>query len=207
LLQRCKRYARRPSTDAAFADADWYALLTEAQDDAFEDIASRSPNALYSAPVQLTTADSGKTYTFGTDEASANLYAMGHMEIYPDLASIPDRPLLPGKDYMLEGNKIRIPSNLTVTFSAGPYARFVSRPGIIDGSTQPTFPKPGRMMLVYKALEKWASRPGSGTDPEYWGKQYDEQFTRFLTDLRTQFNMGTLDVMGWSVAAWWRSMH
>lgn len=189
-LARCKRFARRPATDESYLDTDWYAVLTEAQAEAVADIAARSPDALYGSPVLLTTADSGATYTFGTDAAADNEFPLGHAEIYASLSAIPDEPLEPGIDFIVEGQKIRIPNNKTKTFSAGPYARFVLQPRTIDASNAPTIqPKSARMTIVYGAVGKWASRPGSGADPSYWEKKRDEALGKWLLLLRTQYNM------------------
>lgn len=190
LLARCKRFARRPATDESYPDTDWYASLTEAQAEAITDLAARAPDALYPPPVLLTSADGGKTYTFGTDAAGDLEFPLGHAEIYASLRHIPDQPLEPGADFVVEGQRIRIPNDKTKAFSDGPYARFVVLPRVIDGSNPPTLqPKTARIMIVFKAVEKWASRPGSGADPSYWGRQYDSAFGKSLLALRTQYNM------------------
>jgi hypothetical protein len=208
LLARCKRYARRPTTDESYGDPDWYASMTEAQADAISDLASRVPDALVSAPVLLTSSDGGKTYGFGTDVDGDSVDPMGHAEIYPNLKSIPHAPLVPGIDFLIEGDNIRIPADKTKSWSGGPYARFVSRPTKIDGSTQPTLrPKPARLMIVFGAVARWAARPGSGADPSYWEKQYEAAFTRILTDLRSQFNLASTQARGVLLQPWWRRVN
>lgn len=206
LLARCRFYAHRPTSDDQMPDPYWYNVLTEAQDDAFDDIASRAPDAFYSAPVKLTTADGGKTYTFGTDADGAQRWPVGHLELYAALNHIPYSPLMPGADYLVEGTLIRVPSNWKTTFTDGPYARFVLKPDTIAASSEPTFPKPWRMMLVYRAVEKWASRPESGADPRYWSSQYDAEFTRALIAIRTAYNMAATQANFVAVPApaWWR---
>src|SRR5690348_6155626 len=81
LLARCKRNAMRPATDAQQTDADWYAFLTEAQDEWFQSIAVMCPEALYGPPTVLSTADQGLTFTFGTDADGNNIFPMGSVEI------------------------------------------------------------------------------------------------------------------------------
>jgi hypothetical protein len=203
LLARCKRFARRPTTDESYPDPDWYASLTEAQAEAITDLAARAPDALYPPPVLLTSADGGKTYTFGTDPAGDLEFPLGHAEIYASLKNIPDEPLEPGLDFIVEGQRIRIPNDRTKTFTDGPYARFVVQPRAIDASTQPTLqPKSARIMIVFKAVEKWASRPGSGADPSYWGRQYDSAFGKSLLALRTQYNMAAAQAQPQERSSW-----
>lgn len=176
LLARCKRYARRPSTDAAF-DADfWYALLTEAQLRQVRLIAAHAPHAMLSAPVLMTTADGGLTYTIPVSALPA-----GQIPLAVTVrASRTGQVLVPGEewsagaDFTVEaGFVIRIPDGKTRSFSSGPYARFILEPGIIDGSHAPTLmPASARMLVVWDALEHWASIPGVGQDPAYYTNQY-----------------------------------
>ncbi len=190
LLARLKRLARRPPTDQAMSDSHWFAFLTEAQSEVYPEIFSRFPDLAYGAPVLLTTTDSGKTYGFGTDATAGAVYPMGHVEVYPNLAAIPNSPMSPGEDFMIEGSKIRIPNNRTRTFSAGPYARLVATPDTaISASVEPVlFPKHARMLLVYKALEQWASRPGSGAKPEYYEGKYSKLLNKLFLEFATQYN-------------------
>jgi hypothetical protein len=168
----------------------WYTFLTLAQGEVYPALFSRFPDLAFSAPILLTTADGGYTYTFGTDADGAAVRPSGHAEIYPDLQSIPDSPLLPGADFLLEGALIRIPNHRTRTFANGPYARMVLRPDTpISASVQPLLqPKNLRMLLVWKALESWASRPGSGASPTYYTQQYDKALRLAWEDLATTYN-------------------
>lgn len=190
LLARCKQYARRPATDQAMPDTAWYSFLTDAQAEVFSDLFSRYPDLAYSAPVLLTTADGGRTYTFGLDASGDPIRPMGHTEVYDSLAAIPDSPLVLGDDFLLEGGLLRVPGNATRAFSAGPYARFVLRPDReITAAQNPTLqPKSARMLLVWKALEAWASRPGSGASPSYYAKRYEDVLFKTLTELATAYN-------------------
>jgi hypothetical protein len=195
LLRRVKQYARRPAVDTSVTDDMWYDFMTEAEVEVFSDLFSRFPQAQYSAPQLLVTTDGGYTYTFGDDADGDPVYPMGYAQIFPDLRSIPDSPLIFGEDYELEGYLLRIPGNRTRTFSAGPYARFVSRPdvAIADDVNPLLWPKEARMLLVWKALESWASRPGSGADPTYYERQYDLTLTKELTKLATAYNRSAGD--------------
>jgi hypothetical protein len=44
------------------------------------------------------------------------------------------------------------------------------------------------MLLVYKALEQWASRPGSGAKPEYWEDRYSNYLQKMIMRLATAYN-------------------
>lgn len=191
LLARAKRYARRPATDESYDDVAWYASLTESQGEAIAFIVTRAPDAQYGDPVLLTTSDGGYTYKFGTDPDGDPEFPLGHCEIYASKNNIPEEPLEPVVDFLLEGTKIRIPGNRTRAFAdGGPYARFVLLPRKINATNQPTLvPKTARMIIVYGAVERWASRPGSGADPTYWEKRKKEEMGAALLLYRTQYNM------------------
>lgn len=190
LLRRCKQHARRPTTDAAVPDDLWYDWLTEAQVEVFHDLFSRFPTLQTSAPTRLTSSDGGYTYTFGTDIDGDPFYPMGFAQIFPDLRSIPDSPLIPGEDYEVEGYLIRIPNNRARTFSAGPYARWVAMPdqAIADDANPLLYPKEARMLLVWRAVESWARRQGSGADPGVYALEYQKARERIFLKLATTFN-------------------
>ena len=201
LVRRCKQYARRPATDMAVDDDMWFDWLTEAQAQVFHDLFSRYPQLQTSAAVLMTSSDGGYTYTFGTDVDGEPLYPMGFAQIFPDLRSIPDSPLMAGVDYEVEGYLIRIPGGRPRSFAAGPYARFVTMPDqAISLDANPLlFPKEARMLLVWKALQSWASRPGSGATPVYYEKEYEVALVRIWTKLATTFNtMGDFAYKWWS---------
>jgi hypothetical protein len=190
LLARCKRKARRPATDESYLPADWYADMTEAQAYAIAWLVARAPEAQYGAPRLLTSSDGGYTYGFGTDSDGDAEFPIGHCEIYASKRNIPDEPLENMIDFIAEGTKIRILNDRTRAFSDGPYARFVLAPRKIDASTQPTLqPKTARLAIVYGAVAKWASRPGSGADPTYWEAERDKELAAWLLIYRTQYNM------------------
>ena len=190
LLARCKRLARRPPVDQAVPDPSWYAWLTEAQSEVYPDVFSRFPAQGYGAPVLMTSNDGGKTYRFGTDIDGANVRPSGHAEVFPNLNSIPQSPLLAGEDYMWEGGGLRMPNNRTRSFNGGPYARFVLHPDTpISATVQPLLqPKHARMLLVYKALEQWASRPGSGARPDYYEQKYNKLLNKIFLEFATAYN-------------------
>jgi hypothetical protein len=62
----------------------------------------------------------------------------------------------------------------------------------IDDEEQPLFfPKDARMLLVWKALESWASRPGSGADPAQYAAKYEQALSQHYTRLATAYNRQT----------------
>lgn len=185
LLARAKRALNRPSTDEALADTDWYAFLTEAQLEAVLYLAPRIPDQMMGNPTQLTTADSGKTYTFGTDADTANIVALGHYRLYDIRENIPDYPLIEGVDYTVEGSKIRIPNNIGRNFdgSGGPWGQWVNPPGLIGsgGSAEPTLLKPARGALVWGACERAAVR--LRMDPAEYAQRFRAELDNALTAL------------------------
>jgi hypothetical protein len=201
LLRRCKQHARRPATDTSVTDDIWYDWMTEAQTEVFHDLFSRYPALQTSAAILMTSSDGGYTYTFGTDIDGDPLFPMGFAEIFPNLRSIPDSPLVPGSDYEVEGYLIRIPNGRTRTFADGPYARFVTMPDqAVNDDTNPLlYPKEARILLVWKALASWARRSGSGADPNVYEAKYQEGLNRLWIKLATTFNtVGPFTYRWWS---------
>jgi len=169
LLARCKRQAKRPSTDMAVVDGDWYAWLTEAQVKWVTQIATHVPHAMYGDPVKLTTSDSGLTYQF-----PGGAVPLGQIEVRE---SPTGRILIPcaewetGGDFVPEGDQIRFPSGAMKTFSDGPYARYVNEPGEIALASEPVLkPDYGRMLLVHQACIYYAES-GGNRDPTPWYTQ------------------------------------
>jgi hypothetical protein len=184
LLARCKRYARRPATDASTADADWYRWMTEAEYEVMQDIADRAPESLWSAPFQMTAGTGNKTYTFGND---ANGQAMAPMrcEVYRSRVDVPDFPLTEGVDYLWEGNTIRIPYDQGRTFVNGaPWARVVAPPIEITALQGPTLrPLHARTLIVLGAVARWASE-GGYRDNSYWEAKLAAEKRRWYATLR-----------------------
>lgn len=205
LLARCKLHARRPATDQAMPDASWYQLLTEAQPEVHDDLFTRYPDLAYGPPSLLLTADGGFTYTFGLDAAGDAVRPMGHAELYPSLASIPDSPLLPGEDFLIEGGRIRMLGNQARTFQAGPYVRMVVQPDTaITAAAQPVLlPKSARMLYVWLALEAWAARPGSGVAPDQYRRRYTETRMAIWTRLATAYNQQASQAAGAGARPWY----
>lgn len=219
LLARCLRNAMRPSTDAQQETTDWYAFLAEAQDEWYNHLAVICPEALYGNPVVLSTADLGLTYTFGTDADGNNIFPMGHVEIRSAPGGAVLTPTVEwgnAGDYVREGDKIRWTNGVKRTFgTTGPVARFISPPGLIDGTHEPTLkPLSARLLLVYRACAKWARRGGL-RDPQPFLDQEQEAWLGnpeagvmgILGMLRTQYNFSGMEGTGeLDGDAWWRGI-
>ncbi len=160
LLAGFDLYANRPDSDESLTDAEKYLYLSQGQEKVYGVFAVHVPAVLYGAPAIMSTADSGATYTFASD-----VFPGGEVEIRE---SRDGRLLVPGTDwgdadYVWEGANIRIPNGKTTTFSAGPYARYVSPPADITSAVEPTLvPAHARSLILYYALYLWAER-GAGT--------------------------------------------
>lgn len=163
ILARIKADLNRPTTDEALSDVQLYSFAGEAQKRVVALIAVHCPEAMYGAPTLMTTADSGLSYTFGTDVDSAQIFAFGSVEI----RSTPKgRVILPGSDwddtterFIFDGTKIRWPGQRTRTFTDGPYARFITPPNVLSAAVQPTL-KPifARQLIVHDACARAARR-------------------------------------------------
>lgn len=203
---------RRPSTDEDLLEADGvtsavWDLLSDAQDYWVRIIASTRPEPLYGAPVLLTSADGGYTYTFGLDAEGQPIFPIGHVEIRQSRSG---RLLIPtadwgSGDYVMEGNKIRIPNGKTKTFaSVGPYARFVTPPTKINGATQPVIqPGSARILIVLRAAIMWAAQGGL-RDPSPWEREEAEQWASISMAYATQFHLsGAQAVDDGDDGNWW----
>ena len=172
LLARLKRTLARPGTDEdkgptdSDADAMLYALLTEGQLYWTNELATHVPDlaGLYTIE-QLTTADSGLTYSFSVEP-------LGHYEIRESRNGrllVPGAEWDPASDFIPDGKKIRFPGGITKQFASGPFARYVKTPTFIDASTEPTLQPPqARLLVVYHAAGEWAARGGLRDPQPYW---------------------------------------
>lgn len=208
LLQECKDGARRPGVDQAMPDAKWFRFLTAAQVEAYTDLFTSFPDFGYSAPVQLVTLDGGLTYVWPVDADGDRRQPSGHTEVYPTLSAIPDSPLTPGVDFIFERGLIRFPGGRTRNFPNGPWSRFVADPdAAITASANPQLqPKVARLLLVYKALEKAARRPGSGMKPDEYRGLYSEYLQKMFKRFATAWNRQGAQAAGAdSERVWWYS--
>lgn len=192
------------------ADAEWYVLLSDAQQKWMRVLASIAPESQLGAPVALTEATAGQVWTFPT-------WPMGHAELRDGR----DGPLLTvGADYLdstdlvWEGDQVRVPSGRTRTFANGIYARYVATPTTISASVEPVLlPEPARLLLVYEAVAQWAGR-GGHRDPSPYEAKLQQAWsgdprvpgdTGLLGMLKTQVHGQGIDAATGAVQPWHRS--
>jgi hypothetical protein len=189
IVRRALLRLGRPATDEAFtvsvANDVLYDFATEGQDRITKQLGVHVPDALWTVPTALTTADAGKTYGFGNDVDAAAIFAFGHFYVYEQRADIPDTPLTEGIDFTVEGTKLRIPNNAARTFAdSGPWAQYVAPSNVIASGTQPTIPKFARLALVAEVARAGAERLGVDSSPHE--AQYQKDFLDILAAIKTQ---------------------
>lgn len=189
IIRRAKLRLNRPASDTAFtasvADDILYDFATEEQDELTKLCATFIPDALLTAPTALTSADGGYTYTFGTDTDSANIFALGHFQVFSVRADIPDNPLVPGIDFTVEGTKIRMPNNVPRSFGdGGPWAQTVNPSNVMASGTPPTIPKILRLCLVARVASRGAKR--LGLDPSDHDSDANDAWLSVLAAVKSQ---------------------
>ncbi len=206
LLRRCKVRLNRPVTDEAFTvsvtDDVWYDYLTEAQAHVMGLLAATCPEPMYNALTALTTADSGATFTFGTDVDAANIQAYGHFEVYPTLNSFPDSPLTEGVDFIWGGDKLIVPNGRTIDT---PYARWITPPNVLSSSVEPTLkPEYARILIADQAVAM-AAEQRLKQDSSSYEKAYTKNVNRVLLTMKTSAaGQGGRATAG-NGGAWWRT--
>lgn len=208
--------AKRPATDEDMADADWYALLTEAQVYWTGQIAQHWPQTNWQAtPEQLTTTDGGQTYTFaktvmsgGEVRASRNGVLLRCGAEWDDSADFVVEP--DGADSL----RLRTPSGRSRVYPNGPWARYVAVPGALDAGNPPTMqPAHMRLLLVPRACVLYATRGGERDPKPYlfqeqrlWaGDPNIEGDTGFMGELKTKFFGQGLAAVNVDWGNWWNS--
>ncbi|MCC7053983.1 MAG: hypothetical protein IT355_12035, partial [Gemmatimonadaceae bacterium] len=164
LLDRCRRYADRPETDLDVTVSDWYAWMTEAQSELYHEWAAMPfASVLYGPPRVLVSEDDGQTWRFPGREPGTYCFPMGRTELKAASAAAnilrPGAEWAEGTDFVLEGDRVRVP--LGRSFGTAPVARYIMPPAAIDAETEPSLSPPSaRPLIVYRALQKWASKGG-----------------------------------------------
>lgn len=190
LARRIKLRLGRPTTDAAFtvsaADDVLYDFLTEAQSRLTLMLASYTPDALWTVPTALVSEDGGYTYGFGDDTDGEAIFALGQFRLYAQRSDIPDTPLEPGVDFVVDGLLLRTPNFTARTYSdGGPWCQYVAPSNVITATTQPTVPKLARPALISGAIAAGAAAR-VGLDPSMHEDRFLREWADILTALRTQ---------------------
>ena len=206
LLQRMNAYAGRPTADS-ISDAAKYQCLADGQNEVIMEIANVAQNSLVGAPVAMTTADGGYTWTFGTDGDGYALFPLGKAQIYPTLTAVPDYPWIPGIDYLDEGTQIRLPNNQQWP---GPlYWRGMTSPPAISATNQPVIQPPlSRILIVIKGVrifaEQFARNPVlAATMEARWQREWPKHATAIRRHFRGARTLGPLTSAG---GAWGPSL-
>lgn len=182
LLSRFNSFAGRPSADE-ITDATKYQWLAQAQQEVYDEIATKVPQALYGSPTALSTADSGKTWTF-----ASSILPIGHVEIYPALNAIPDSPLIEGVDYLAEGPTIRIPNDRAWTATSTLNGRYIATPADITSSTQPSLlPVEARELIVFKGVEVFSATVRDFELEDRMAVRYGRALSKWLLKFKTQY--------------------
>ncbi len=163
MLVRAKLMRRRPTTDAATTAAQWYLLFTMAEAHWKPIIALHHPNAMYGAPVAMTSSDN-KVWTIPSVNSMPLALIVLRTETGEPLKMGPYWD--PGSDYVMEGATIRITRGREL--STTPYARVVAGPTTIDASNDSTIlPEQLRLLVIYHACALDAARGGMD-DPSFY---------------------------------------
>jgi len=217
LLARFKLLAGLPTNSETPVDATIYDYLSLGQEHCYGLWAIHFPHVLVGAPTIMSTADSGKTYTF-----SGAITPMGLVEIRESPTGrllVPGEEFEPSADYVWEGNQIRIPDSKTTTFSNGPYARYIAPPAEISGSQEPTLkPAFARILCVYYGLYLWANEAGNAAinSPDHYLSLFSNAWAGdkrvngdagIMAILKTQLYGDGMGAMAGINVAWWHGIN
>lgn len=225
LLARCKRYARRPTNDAEMQDSDWYALMDEAQEFWYTQIAAVAPQFLAIGPKRLT---GPQTYSEGGQDYTAYLFT-GLGDSAPAWMmvthGINGRVLTPGPlwspsaDYAFQGTRIVIPQGRESRFTEDLFVEVVPSYDYyqpISASQDPILqPLEARSLIAWRALIYWSTRGGhrdprpfQAREAEVWGGGPMNSQGLLARLKKSVWNQGGMIPRGRSHAhgaAWWRS--
>lgn len=179
--------AGRPSADS-MADTDKYARLADSQVSVINQIATIAPLVLPHVVTQMTTADSGATFQYGTDGNGYPIFPVGNASIYPSLQAIPDYPWIPNVEYLDEGTQIRMPNGRLWSGTLYWYgiSPVVSQPLPISATNAPVLqPVGARILIVIDAVKKYAEEfnrnPALAATMQ---AQWTQEFGQWLTQMR-----------------------
>lgn len=185
-LAKFRKAIRQPSTSDFPTDAEAYEYLGQGQIDIYTRLSTYCPAAIRSAPAQMTTADSGYTYTFGTDADGNNKFPIGQIRIFRTRPDNPDTEMIPVVEFLLEGNTIRMP-DFTPFTGAAPYYYGVVLPLTLTSGTAPTLiPVQAREMIIDAASVRYALDADDGKVSDY-SQKLEQSWNRWIGTIQSQY--------------------
>lgn len=185
---------------------DIYPRLSHGQRTVIRVSASRFTNPFYQAPTTLTPAADRKTFSFGTDRDGSNIVPMGWVQVAPYANAFSGDYFVgwvEGRDFMSEGDKIRIPSNRS--WGSALYGRWVPTPPNITALVAPILlPIDARELAVYQAVLDWAQEGDQAPDvAARMEKKFGEKWPEYMLMWRRQYRGGgaLLEPARWYFAA------
>ena len=205
LIARVRKQARIQGQTDFPTDPQLFEWLTDGENFVKAIVATYCPRALITAPVLMTTADGGLTYQYGADASGNAVIPFGQVNLFRQLADIPDFPLEPEVDFLDEGTQIRSIANVATTTmypSGAPYFQGMVPTTLLSSSasTQPTIvPADKRQLSVYYACAEYAAAGGAFDPTPYveqpldGGKAWPSGMTAWVKQLQLQYaNRGIL---------------
>ena len=203
-LVQIRRQCRIQDVTEYPADADLYAFLRDGENRVKHEVGSMCPEILRGAPVLMTSADGGYTYTFGVDGESNAIAPIGHVSIYPSRSQIPFEPLISGVEYVFEGTKIRFTEYTPRTFGDGPYAQFITPTLVIAATTTlVTLPVQLRLLAVHDACIRYA-QSGAVLDSTPYEAAYESEFQRQISTAQLNRSAGAMRYPRETTRTFWR---
>ena len=180
-----------PSGSEFPTDAEVYQWLGESQIDVFTRLSVFAPLACVIAPTQLTTADNGLTYTFATDSSLptsfTDVYPIGVVKLYRTRNDIPDFPMIEGVEYLMEGNRIRMPDFVAFSGTA-PYYQCLTLPTALDGTTAPTLkPVQARELMIDLASMAYFRAVSDTESSNLWEDRFNKDWSKWLGAIQAQY--------------------
>lgn len=188
LLAKFRTEIRQTAATDFPLDADGYMLLSVAQSVVLGQLSIVVPDSQYGAPFALTTADGGFTFTFGVDADGANIFPLGEFELYRTLNAVADSGMQPFTEFLVEGDRIRIPGNLAYQGpGVAPFCRMLTPSLSISAAAQPVVkPKQARQAIVYEAARHYFAITGNSGQRDEMQGNFDREFDTWMVAMRDQ---------------------
>lgn len=125
------------------------------------------------------------TYTFGSDADGNLLYPVGGVQLYRVAGDLPDWPMIPGVEYLMEGAIVRAPGN--AAFPGGtPYFQGLVLPLTLSATASPALlPVQARELIVWAAAVEYAGDVGKDATPHQ--ERFDAAWDRWIGAIQAQY--------------------